>query len=252
MKQEMDEWLKQKLDEDLEALLDERERILMESEELHGMEMPMEKLQDIYRAYEMHEQKKAKKHLRLRPIAVVAAVLVLCVGLGTMSIGKKVFIPEIIQQERGDEVNTKIENTDSAQREFDEEEVCQEIEEKLGVIPVRFAYRPKGMHLVDYSIDESVKEVLSEYEYEGYKLYVYICKEYRSSSIDVQSDGEILDELTIQSNGIDVAVSEYKNSKDQTYYIASFEYLNTYYFIGGTIEMDEFGKLLEFLSLKNS
>lgn len=252
MKQEMDEWLKQKLDEDLEALLDERERILMESEELQGIDMPMEKLQDIYRAYEMYEKKKTKKRLCFRPMAAVAAVLVLCVGVGLVSNGNRVFIPEIIQQQRGDEINTKVENTDSAQREFDEEEVCQEIEEKLGVIPVRFAYHPKGMHLVDYFVDESVKEALSEYEYEEFKLYVYICKECRSSSIDVQSDGEILDEYTIKSNRINVKVYEYEDSKNQNYYIASFEYLNTFYNISGMMEIEEFKKLLENILLKNS
>lgn len=252
MKQEMDEWLKQKLDEDLEALLDERERILMESEELQGIDMPMEKLQDIYRAYEMYEKKKTKKRLRFRPMAAVAAVLVLCVGVGLVSNGNRVFIPEIIQRERGDEINTKVENTDSLYSEFDEEEVCQEIEDKLGVIPVRFGYQPQGMYLVDYYINESAQEVLSEYEYEEYSLYVYICKEYRTSSIDVQSDGEILEEFTIKSNRINAKVYEYGNSKDEKYYIASFEYLNTYYFIGGIIELDQFKMLLENLSLKNS
>lgn len=252
MKQEMDEWLKQKLDEDLEALLDERERILMESEELQGIDMPMEKLQDIYRAYEMYEKKKTKKRLRFRPMAAVAAVLVLCVGVGLVSNGNRVFIPEIIQQQRGDEINTKVENTDSAQREFDEEEVCQEIEEKLGVIPVRFAYRPRGMCLTNYTINEADKEVLVDYEYKENKLYVYISKEYKKSSVDVQSDGEILEEFTIRSNRIKAKVYEYEDSKENNYYVASFEYLNTYYFIGGMIELEEFEKLLEFLTLKNS
>lgn len=252
MKQEMDEWLKKKLDEDLEALLDERERILMESEELQGIDMPMEKLQDIYRAYEMYEKKKAKKRLHFRSMAAAAAVLALCVGLGLVSNGNRVFIPKVIQRERGDEVTTKVNNDEAVASQFDEEEVCQEIEDKLGVIPVRFGYQPKGMCLIDYSIDESAKEVLSKYEYEGYKLYVYICKEYRSSSIDIQSDGEILEEFVIKSNRINAKVYEYENSKNENYYIASFEYLNTYYFIGGIIELDEFEILLENILLKNS
>lgn len=252
MKQEMDEWLKKKLDEDLEALLDERERILMESEELQGIDMPMEKLQDIYRAYEMYEKKKAKKRLHFRSMAAAAAVVVLCVGLGLVSNGNRVFIPKVIQRERGDEVTTKVNNDEAVASQFDEEEVCQEIEDKLGVIPVRFDYQPKGMCLVDYSIDESAKEVLSEYEYEGYKLYVYICKEYRSSSIDVQSDGEVIEEFTIQSNRIKAKVYKYEDSKAENYYVTSFEYLNTYYLISGSIELEEFEKILQFISLKNS
>lgn len=252
MKQEMDEWLKQKLDEDLEALLDERERILMESEEFQGMEMPMEKLQDIYRAYEMYEKKKKKKRLRLRPMAAVAAVLVLCVGVGLVSNGNRVFIPEIFERERGNEVTTKVNNDEAIASQFDEEEVCQEIEEKLGVIPVRFGYQPKGMYLTNYTINETDKDVLVDYEYKENNLFVYISKEYKKSSIDVQSDGEILKEFTMKSNETNVEVYGYENSKSQTYYIASFEYLNTYYFIGGIIELDEFKMLVENLLLKNS
>lgn len=252
MKQEMDEWLKQKLDEDLEALLDERERILMESEELQGIDMPMEKLQDIYRAYEMYEKKKTKKRLRFRPMAAAAAVLVLCVGVGLVSSGNRVFIPEIIQRERGDEVTTKVNNDEAIASQFDEEVVCQEIEDKLGVIPVRFGYHPKGMRLTNYTINEADKDVFVDYEYQENKLFVYISKEYKKSSIDVQSDGEILEELTMKSNETNVKIYGYEDSKGQTYYVASFEYLNTYYNISAMMELEKFQKLLENLLLKNS
>ena len=48
---------------------------------------------------------------------------------------------------------------------YDEEEVCQEIEDQLGVLPVRFGYRPKEMILQEYWIKEDDKEAILRYAY---------------------------------------------------------------------------------------
>ena len=79
-----------------------------------------------------------------------------------------------MQKERGDEVNTKVENSESGYSEYDEEAVCQEIEEKLGVLPVRFKYRPEGMVLTDYILDESSGEAILEYTVKNRILHVFI------------------------------------------------------------------------------
>ena len=52
--------------------------------------------------------------------------------------GKKVYLPVVSQRKDGDESTTKVNNSDSAvASSYDEEEVCQEIEDQLGVLPVR-------------------------------------------------------------------------------------------------------------------
>ena len=147
-----DEWLQKKIEEDLNAMADEREKQLMEMHELQNIQMPREKLEDIYREAERRRKVVRKKKIRYRMVAALAATLVLCVGAGVISSGNKVYVPEIFQSSRGDEVQTKIENSDSIYSEYDEEEICQEIEEELGVIAVRFGYRSNGMYLFEYQI----------------------------------------------------------------------------------------------------
>ena len=64
---------------------------------------------------------------------------------------------------RGDEVTTKINNEEMMTSQYDEEAVCQEIQDELGVLPIQFKYRPNGMELTWYQIDLVTGEAILEY-----------------------------------------------------------------------------------------
>lgn len=156
-----------------------------------------------------------------------------------------------MQKERGDEVNTKVENSESGYSEYDEEAVCQEIEEKLGVLPVRFKYRPEGMVLTDYILDESSGEAILEYTVKNRILHVFIYEKNNDSSINSQKDGETLDEVLVESCGLTVPVQQVEGSPTESYYVTTFEYLNTYYSISSNIVEEEFQKIIENILIKN-
>ncbi|MCI8310972.1 MAG: DUF4367 domain-containing protein [Lachnospiraceae bacterium] len=246
-----DEWLQKKIEEDLNAMADEREKQLMEMHELQNIQMPREKLEDIYREAERRRKVVRKKKIRYRMVAALAATLVLCVGAGVISSGNKVYVPEIFQREVGDDTTIKINNADAVTRGYDEEEICQEIEEKLGVIPIRFGYQPDGMALVEYWIKIDENEVILKYMTEKDELQVYISKDYKDSSINYHTDGEEIDTLIIASCGLEISVFKYYDSEKNTYFEADFEYLNTYYSIGGMINQEEYLKILENIIIKN-
>ena len=249
---ERDEWLRGKIDQDLKAMAEKQERQLKESaQELQDVDIPMERLEDIYRRIEEEERTLRKNRISRRMIFALAATVILCIGAGAIGVGSRVYEPEILQSMRGDEVETKIENTDSIYSEYDEEEVCQEIEEKLGVIPVRLGYQPAGMNLFEYWINEKTNEALVKYELSEKKLYIYISKDYKESSISWQTDGEKLDTLIMQSYNLKMPVFEYRDSQSETYFKTSFKYLNTYYSIDGLMDYEEFKKIIENISLKN-
>lgn len=251
MRRDKDEWLQQKIDEDLQAMADEQEKMLMEMEELQGIDLPEEKLQDLHRAIEADRRASRKKKLRLRPLLIAAAVLVLCVGTGLVSTGNRVYVPEILNRESGTKEAMKINTDEMVASEYDEEEVCQEIEEKLGVIPVRFGYRPKDMALFKYEIEEDTSEVLMSYRYDGEHFMIYISKDVSESTISNQVDGEKTDTVLIASCGMEIPVYEYVDPYGYSYFEASFEYLNTYYSIKGMMEQEEFQKIVENIWIKN-
>ena len=252
MRQDSDEWLEEKIDEDLMAWADAEERRIMEDEELQNVTMPEEKLEDIHREIRRRRRKTSLfGKTRRRMLIAVAAVMVLLLGMGIVGSTKKLYIPVIMQKERGDEVNTKVNNTELLESEYDEEAVCQEIEEKLGVLPVRFEYQPEGMELTYYVINEDAGEAILEYTINDKILHITIYKKNDDSSINSQKDGENLDEVLVESCGLTVPVQRVEGSLAESYYVTSFEYLNTYYSISSSVEEEQFQKILENILIKN-
>ena len=250
-KRDRDEWLWDRIDEELMAMADEREKLLMESEELQDVKMPEGMLEKIHRELEIQNSAANKIRIRRRMIIAVAAAAVSCVGLGAVGYGNKVFEPQVIEREVGDNTTTKINNSDAIASEYDDELVCQEIQEKLGLVPVKLGYQPEGMYLSEYWIEDGPKEAILEYKVEESCLYVYISKDYIDASINYETDKKERDTLLIDSSRLEIKIFEYKDSNKTTYYISSFKYLNTYYSIHGMMEYDEFIKILENIAIEN-
>ncbi len=252
-KRDRDEWLWDRIDEDLIAMADEREKLLMESEELQDVKVPEGMLENIHRELEMRNGTARKFRIRRRMVIAVAAAAVSCVGFGVIGYGNREYEPEIIEYEGKD--GLKIENTDSIYSEYDEEEVCKEIQETLGVIPVRLGYQPQGMYLMDYWIEEDAREAVVKYKLEEKYVYIYIGKDYNESSVNYETDRKERDTLIIDSNRLEIKVFEYeyhdKALSKTLYYISSFKYLNTYYSVHGMMEYDEFIKILENILIEN-
>lgn len=249
---ERDEWLRGKIDQDLKAMAEKQERQLMESaQELQDVDIPMERLEDIYRRIEEEERTLRKNRISRRMIFALAATVVLCVGAGAMGVGSRVYEPEISQRGQEDEPTTKVNNTEAVPSEYDEEEICQEIQEKLGVVPVKLSYQPVGMSLSEYLIRMKTNEAIMKYELEGKSLYIYISKDYSDTTINNQTDGEKIDTLLMESQNLELPVLKYQNAQSEIYFETSFKYLNTYYSVGGMIDYEEFKKIIENITLKN-
>ncbi|MDE6895933.1 MAG: DUF4367 domain-containing protein [Lachnospiraceae bacterium] len=250
-KRDRDEWLWDRIDEDLTAMADEREKLLMESEELQNVKVPEGMLENIHRELEIRNGTARKFRIRRRMVIAVAAAAVSCVGFGVIGYGNREYEPEIIEREVGDDTTTKINNSEAIASGYDEDEVCQEIQEKLGVIPVQLAYQPKGMYLENYWIDEETREAIIKYSAPKGHVHVYISKDYKESSVNYETDKKERDTLIIDSNRLEIKVYEYEDSSKTLYYISSFKYLNTYYSVHGMIEYDEFIKILENIAIEN-
>lgn len=254
-KRDRDEWLWDRIDEDLIAMADEREKLLMESEELQNVKVPEGMLENIHRELEIRNGTARKFRIRRRMVIAVAAAAVSCVGFGVIGYGNREYEPEIIEREVGDDTTIKVNNSEAIASGYDEEEVCQKIQEKLGVIPVRLGYQPQGMYLVDYWIEEDAREAVVKYKLEEKYVYIYIGKDYKESSVNYETDRKERDTLIIDSNRLEIKVFEYEYEDEylskMIYYISSFKYLNTYYSIHGIIEYDEFIKILENILIEN-
>lgn len=199
-----------------------------------------------------HTKTAHRPRIRLRAALAAALVAILALGVGMVGSGKKVYLPVVNQRENGDESTTKVNNSEEGiAREYDEEEVCQEIEDKLGVYPIGLGYKPKEMELQEYQLNEETKEVILRYVCEEKQMHIYISKDYAESSINFKIDGTANEIIKMSALRMDVPVYQYKDSNGNTYYQVSFEYLNTYYSISGLMDEEEFKQILENIYIKN-
>ena len=198
-----------------------------------------------------HTKTAHRPRIRLRAALAAALVAILALGVGMVGSGKKVYLPVVSQREDGDESTTKVNNSEEGiARSYSEEEVCQEIEDQLGVLPVRFGYRPKEMTLEKYRITEE-KEVILKYSCESGTIHVYISKDYNESSIHFKMDGDLKDTVHAEAMSMEIPVYQYEDSQGNIYMQSSFEYLNTYYSIDVMMDQEEFKKILENIIIKN-
>lgn len=198
-----------------------------------------------------HTKTARRPRIHLRAALAAAMVAILALGVGMVGSGKKVYLPVVSQREDGDESTTKVNNSEEGiARSYSEEEVCQEIEDQLGVLPVRFGYRPKEMTLEKYRITEE-KEVILKYSCESGTIHVYISKDYNESSIHFKMDGDLKDTVHAEAMSMEIPVYQYEDSQGNIYMQSSFEYLNTYYSIDVMMDQEEFKKILENIIIKN-
>lgn len=199
-----------------------------------------------------HTKTARRPRIRLRAALAAALVAILALGVGMVGSGKKVYLPVVSQRENGDESTTKVNNSEEGiARSYSEEEVCQEIEDQLGVLPVRFGYRPRDMILQEYWIKDDQDAIL-RYAYGAKRLHVYISKDYDESSINFKVDGVLKDTVKAEAMSIEVPIYEYEDSRGNIYMQSSFEYLNTYYSIDAMMGQEEFEKILENIIIKNA
>lgn len=199
-----------------------------------------------------HTKTVRRSRIRLRVALAAALVAILALGVGMVGSGKKVYLPVVSQREDGDESTTVVDNNEgNVDSGYDEEEVCQEIENQLGVFAIRLGYRPKGMILQEYWIKKDQDAIL-RYAYGDDQIHIYISKDYNESSIIFKMDGVLKDTVQAEAMSIEVPVYEYEDSQGNVYMQSSFEYLNTYYSIDAMMGQEEFEKILENIWIKNA
>ena len=199
-----------------------------------------------------HTKTAHRPRIRLRAALAAALVAILALGVGMVGSGKKVYLPVVSQREDGDESTTVVDNNEgNVDSGYDEEEVCQEIENQLGVLPVRFGYRPKDMILQEFQIQDD-QDIILRYACGNKKIYVYISKNYDKSSITFKMDGTLKNTVHAEAMLMEIPIYEYNDSIGNTYYQSSFEYLNTYYSFSGMLDEEDFRKILENIWIKNA
>ena len=114
----------------------------------------MKKADEIIAKQEAEKKKKSVASFRKKKRYIIALAAVLVLLMGTGVVGDRAWISDSDDLERETEVTTKVDNDEKTDSLREEEEIYQEIAEKLGIAPIWLGYLPNGMVLDSYMIYE--------------------------------------------------------------------------------------------------
>ena len=206
------------------------------------------KIQD-YEYDKRHKKVIRKKKKSKLVIGALAAVLILVCGSVMTSVGSKSYWKVLWERESGDENYNFINVEDMETKEsedIDEIEIYKEIAKVMGDYLVRMEYKPKDMVLKRYIIDKDQRMTVLFYQYGEEVIKYYMYTNSTDSSFGEKTVDQLLDEYEFQNGKHSILVKQYeiKNS-DEKRYIAEFEYKDIHYQIKGSMEKEEFEKILE-------
>ena len=206
------------------------------------------KIQD-YEYDKRHKKVIRKKKKSKLVIGALAAVLILVCGSVMTSVGSKSYWKTLWNDSNGDEQNNGIdvENMESIETEdIDEMEVDKKITKVMGVSLVKMQYKPKDMVLKRYIIDEEQRMAILFYQYGEEVIKYYMYTNSTDSSFGEKTVDQLLDEYEFQNGKHSILVKQYEiKDSDEERYIAEFEYKDIHYQIKGSMEKEEFEKILE-------
>lgn len=202
------------------------------------------KIQD-YEYDKRHKKVIRKKKKSKLVIGALAAVLILVCGSVMTSVGSKSYWKVLWERENANIIN--VENMETKESEdVDEMEADKEITKVMGTSLVKMQYKPKDMVLKRYIIDKEQRMVVLFYQYREEVIKYYMYTNSTDSSFGEKTVDQLLDEYEFQNGNHSIIVKQYEvKDSDEKRYIAEFEYNDIHYQIKGTIEKEEFEKILE-------
>ena len=198
-----------------------------------------------------HSPKPVKaKHFRIkkRYVLILAAALTLILGMGV--VGDRAWIAESNDLKRNSEVSAKVNNEEKDSILREEEEVYQEIADKLGIVPMRLGYFPDGIEFDSYVVAENTGWAYLNYLYDDKVICIQMTRKTGESSSNIQPDGKGR-KLENISNEYGYQIDAYCTDEENHNYSARIFYGNAYYDIFGAFsDEQDFIKILERIYFK--
>lgn len=265
-------------EEELQKEADTVREMMKDSAGLHDVEVPEEvhkRLAERIRKYEeeraveglsekdrealrlgreMQEQSE-KKVVVYRPKkrkvwVMLAAVLVMVVGIGMTSVGGKKIIVDVFEKSFGGSEKTYVDTNETTlpttEEGMSEEEAYDEVEQAFGTKVVRIVDKPENMHFLEMQLDQELQETTFYYLNDEKVLSYRIVTRYVESSTGMEIQDEFLQEYVLELPETDVVISEYRiQDTGELEYTAQFTYKNSEYFLMGIMNREDFEKVVK-------
>ncbi len=201
--------------------------------------------------YEYDKRLKKVHYRRKRRYLIVAlaAVIVLVCGSVMTGVGSKSYWKVIWERINGDGASNiiNVEDMESQEsKDIDDIGIFREITQSFGIYVVRFEYKPKGMNLNRYTIDDEQKKAYLFYNYNGEVIKYSIYMNDTDSSLGQKELDQLLDEYTIENSGVKIIVKEFDvDDSERNRYVAEFTYKDVHYQLKGIMIKSEFDEIIK-------
>ena len=204
-------------------------------------------------AEEKKKAKKARKRFHFprkkRAVFVVAATMVLVLGIGMTSLGGRPYWLKVADLMLGNENTVKV-NTEGEDRlettKVDEKEAYEQIKEELGIEPVQLQYMPAEMEFDRCVIEKELGTAKLLYLYQEQILEYEICYQYSDVARSISTEDNLLQSYKKEKDGVEISIREFQvESIEQSMYSVTFERQNVLYRLRGIINREEMEKIVE-------
>lgn len=224
-------------------------------EELKDIEVPPRMYEELMEKIDAYERKQERKALKLmgkskkKVYLLVAAAALVAVGIGITSSGGPQHLLEKKKQEIGGREMTQLDTKDGDNIESgvrSEEEFYRQVEEKLGFTPVKMGYLPQNTCFDSADIHEDMQTAQIQYLYNNIVITFQIKANYTEASFAIDTKDFNIREYEKKVAETAIRIKEYSvDGSNNNRYSAEFIYKNNYYLMTGTIEKEEFEKILK-------
>lgn len=178
---------------------------------------------------------------------MLAAVLVVVLGMGLTSVGRKNIIVDVLQKTFGSGDKTYINTEEIKETQGSvEQEAYDKIEEALGTKVVRIIDKPINTKFLEMQLDQDLQEATLYYSLNTAIFSYRIMTRYTESSSGINVSDILLREYSLSISETNILISEYRiQETGELEYTAKFIYKNTQYFLQGVMEQEEFEKIIK-------
>lgn len=195
----------------------------------------------------MGNQKIYYRPKKKKVLFMLAAVLVVVLGMGLTSVGRKNIIVDVFQKTLGSGEKTYVDTEEVEDTEgITEQEAYNKIEELFGTKVVQIVDKPENTKFLEMQLDQELQEVILYYLIDEKVCSYRILMPYVRSSSGMEIQDKLIREYIIQLPETDVLVSEYKITENKGLeYTAKFTYNNTEYILQGIMKYEDFEKIIK-------
>lgn len=181
-------------------------------------------------------------------LAGVAAVVVIVAAVGITGVGGPDRVREVLQQMVGNREVTKVNSDDKDVLKSDdekEEEAYQEIEDELGIYPVKLIKRLPYMNFTDMQLDSDLRVANIFYNNNGEIIsYIINCSQ-EDATWGADIEDTLMQEYNYPINNVQILIQEYVvvETGDKKY-SAQFEYKDVHYQLTGIMTREQIEEII--------